>query len=146
MKNELLILATLMIILLQLTIVTAEKIETNNTTIKVTINNQQTTAQMIKNPTSDEFLQLLPLELELNDLFNREKYAELPTTLNSNSERTKTYEIGYIAYYPPTNSIAIYYDNDNQEIEEGIIPIAIINNTEMFKQNNTHVKIELITP
>lgn len=121
--------------------------ETNNTTIKLTIYNHETTAHMIQNPTSNEFLQLLPLELELNDLFGREKYAQLPKTITDQTEKVNTYEIGYIAYYQPTNSLAIYYEQDNQEIKEGIIPIATIDNKniDMFKQNNTKVKIELNT-
>ena len=134
----------LITLLLTLTTITATP-QTNNTTIKLTINNQTTTAHMIQNPTSDEFLQLLPLELELNDLFAREKYAQLPKTITDQSEKVNSYEIGYIAYYQPTNSIAVYYEQDNQEIKEGIIPIAIIDNdnVDMFKQNNTKVKIEL---
>ena len=143
MKKEIIIFITLMLMVVSST--SAADVETNNTTIKLTINNEETTAQMINNPTSDEFLQLLPLELELTDLLNREKYAQLPTTITDNTEKINTYEIGYIAYYQPTNSIAIYYDNDNEEIKEGIIPIAIIkNNTDIFKQNNTSVKIQLV--
>lgn len=136
---------TLILILLLLTLTTtaAANIETNNTTIKLRINNQETTAHMINNPTSDEFLQLLPLELDLKDLFGREKYAELPSTLTANTPHTNTYEVGYIAYYKPTNSIAIYYEDDHQEIPEGIIPLAIIdNNIDLFKENNTHLTIE----
>ncbi|MBE6493735.1 MAG: hypothetical protein E7Z84_03890 [Methanosphaera stadtmanae] len=144
MKTISITLITLIILLLTLTTTTAANIETNNTTIKLTINSQEATAHMINNPTSDEFLQLLPLELDLKDLFGREKYAQLPKELTSNTPRISTYDVGYIAYYEPTNSIAIYYDDDNEEISEGIIPIAIIdNNTDIFKENNTHVKIEI---
>lgn len=132
-------------ILLSLTTVTSANTETNNTTIILTVNNQETTAHMINNPTSDEFLKLLPLDLELNDLLQREKYAQLPQTISDQTEKTKTYEVGYIAYYPPTNSIAIYYDNGHEEIKEGIIPIAIIdNNIDIFKENHEKVRIELI--
>ena len=132
-------------ILLSLTTVTSANTETKNTTIILTVNNQETTAHTINNPTSDEFLKLLPLDLELNDLLQREKYAQLPQTISDQTEKTKTYEVGYIAYYPPTNSIAIYYDNDHEEIKEGIIPIAIIdNNIDIFKENHEKVRIELI--
>jgi len=142
MNNKFLI---LLLMLVTLSTVTSANIETNNTTIKLTVNNQETTAHMIKNPTSDEFLQLLPLELKLNDLFNREKYAELPQTITDETDKVNIYEIGYIAYYQPTNSIAIYYDNDNEEIREGIIPIAIIdNNTNIFKKDNIKVKIDVM--
>lgn len=143
--NKNIIIVILLATLLTLTTVTSANLETNNTTIKLTVNGHETTAKMIKNPTSDEFLELLPLELELNDLFSREKYAQLPKELTDQTEKINNYEIRYIAYYKPTNSIAIYYDNDNEEIREGIIPIAIIdNNTDIFKENNTQVKIELM--
>lgn len=49
-----------------------------------------------------------------------------------------------LAYYAPTNSIAIYYENDNEKIKEGIIPLAIIEDVEAFKENNTNLTIELI--
>jgi len=99
---------------------------------------------MIKNPTSDEFLSLLPLNVELKDLFGREKYAALPTKITDNSQKTDTYSVGMLAYYEPTNSIAIYYENDNEKIKEGIIPLAIIEDVEAFKENNTNLTIELI--
>lgn len=143
--NKNIIIVILIATLLTLTTVTSANLETNDTTIKLTVNSHETTAKMINNPTSDEFLKLLPLELELNDLFSREKYAQLPTEITDKTDKINNYEIGYIAYYKPTNSIAIYYDNDNEEIREGIIPIAVIdNNTDIFKENNTQVKIELM--
>ncbi len=144
MKLERIMLITLIALLFTLSTTAAVSVETNNTTIKLTVDDKVASARMVNNPASDEFLQLLPLELDLKDLFGREKYAQLPKELTSNTSKTSTYEVGYIAYYQPTNSVAIYYADDHQEIPEGIIPLAVIeDNTDIFRENNTHVKIEL---
>lgn len=143
MKKKILLIISVVILFL-LNTVSAVDYETNDTQIKLIINNHETTAKMIKNPTSDEFLSLLPLNVELKDLFGREKYAALPTKITDNSQKTDTYSVGMLAYYEPTNSIAIYYENDNEKIKEGIIPLAIIEDVEAFKENNTNLTIELI--
>ncbi|HIJ15881.1 MAG TPA: hypothetical protein HA277_05730 [Methanosphaera sp.] len=143
MKKKILLIISVVTLFL-LNTVSAVDYETNDTQIKLIINNHETTAKMIKNPTSDEFLSLLPLNVELKDLFGREKYAALPTKITDNSQKTDTYSVGMLAYYEPTNSIAIYYENDNEKIKEGIIPLAIIEDVEAFKENNTNLTIELI--
>ncbi len=142
--NKKILLIISIVTLLMLNALSAVNMETNDTRIKLIINNHETTAKMIKNPTSDEFLSLLPLNVELKDLFGREKYAMLPAEITDNSEKTDTYNVGMLAYYAPTNSIAIYYKNDNEKIKEGIIPLAIIEDVEAFKENNTNLTIELI--
>lgn len=143
MKKKILLIISVVTLFL-LNTVPAVDYETNDTQIKLIINNHETTAKMIKNPTSDEFLSLLPLNVELKDLFGREKYAALPTKITDNIQKTDTYSVGMLAYYAPTNSIAIYYENDNEKIKEGIIPLAIIEDVEAFKENNTNLTIELI--
>lgn len=138
------IIITLIFLTLFLNTLSAADYETNDTTIKFTINNKEAYAKMIHNPTSDEFLQLLPLNLKLNDLYSREKYATLPKKLTAQSSKTEDYEIGYVAYYEPTNSFVVYYADDNEAIPGGIIPLAIIEKgIDIFEQNNTNVSIEI---
>lgn len=103
--------------------------------IKITINNTELNATIIDNPTSKDFLSLLPLSLEYNDLYNREKYANLPRKLNENASLREDYDVGLVAYYPPTGDVVIYYNQDNEIIPTGIIELARIegDNLDVFK-------------
>ena len=85
------------------------------------------TARLIDNPTTRDFVSLLPLTLTMNDLFGREKFARLPRAISEEGERTKTYEVGDIIYWSPGPDVAIYYRHDEQEIPDpGIIAIGSI--------------------
>ncbi|MBV9148194.1 MAG: hypothetical protein JO065_19925 [Acidobacteria bacterium] len=56
------------------------------------------TATTANNETAQDFVSLLPLRLSMNDLFGREKYAKLPRAISEKGPRTKSYEVGDIAY------------------------------------------------
>ena len=50
--------------------------------LKITIGGTILTASLIKSNTTNDFMKLLPLDLDMNDLFNREKYGALPESLS----------------------------------------------------------------
>jgi hypothetical protein len=52
--------------------------------INLIVNEKTITAKMIDSPTARDFIALLPLTLTMNDLFKREKYAELPRPISGN--------------------------------------------------------------
>jgi len=88
------------------------------------------TATVAENETARDFVSLLPLSLSMKDLFGREKYATLPRPLSEAGPRTKTYEVGLIAYWSPSRDVAIYYLQDEESIPlPGIIPIAKIDSS-----------------
>ena len=79
-----------------------------------------------RQPTSRDFIALLPLTLTMDDLFRREKYGPLPRAL-SKGEPKHSYEIGDIGYWSPGPDVAIYYRNDGEQIPDpGIILIGKI--------------------
>ena len=95
--------------------------------INIKVGDKAVTATLIDNPTTRDFVSLLPLTLTMNDLFGREKFAHMPRAISAAGERTKTYEIGDIIYWSPGPDVAIYYRHDDQAIPDpGIITIGKI--------------------
>ena len=95
--------------------------------INLRIGSKLVTATVLDNETAKDFLSLLPLELSMNDLFRREKYADLPRALSENGPRVFRHHVGDIAYWSPSHDLAIYYHQDGERIPApGIIPIAAI--------------------
>ena len=103
--------------------------------ININIGGKILTASLADNATARDFASVLPLSMSLNDLFGREKYANLPKALSEKGPRTKSYEVGDIAYWSPSHDVAIYYRQDGESIPSpGIIPIAKIDaGAEAFK-------------
>ena len=118
----------------------------NNTrsSLKLTVNDKVIEAKLLDNPTSNDFVSLLPLSLDFYDLMGREKYAHLPRALNEDGPSVETYSVGMVAYYAPMSDIAIYYLQDYDTIPGGIIPIAIITNEDinLFETDVNKVFIE----
>ena len=101
--------------------------ESQNMKIDIKIAGKIVTATVADNETARDFISLLPLNLSMNDLFGREKFANLPKALSEKGPRTHSYEVGDIAYWSPNRDVAIYYRQDGDSIPSpGIIPIARI--------------------
>ncbi|MBW4421689.1 MAG: hypothetical protein KME13_21115 [Myxacorys californica WJT36-NPBG1] len=101
--------------------------QANRMKINIKVGDKAVTATLIDNPTTRDFVSLLPLTLTMNDLFGREKFAHLPRAISEEGKRTKTYEIGDIIYWSPGPDVAIYYRHDGEEIPDpGIITIGKI--------------------
>jgi hypothetical protein len=92
------------------------------TKIGMTINGKATQARWIENPTTADFLTLLPLTLRMNDLFKREKFGSLPRAISTSGKATRQYALGEIAYWAPGPDLAVFYRHDGEAIPEpGII-------------------------
>jgi hypothetical protein len=79
---------------------------------------------LIDGETTRDFISLLPLTLTMNDLFRKEKVAQLPRAISTEGERAHTYEVGEVAYWPPGPDGAVFYRHDGQKIPDpGIIVI-----------------------
>jgi hypothetical protein len=63
----------------------------------------------------------------MNDLFNKEKFGDLPRPISEDGQRTRTYEVGDIIYWSPSAHLAIYYRHHGETIPSpGIIVIGKI--------------------
>jgi len=63
-----------------------------------------------------DFASLLPLDLELKDLFAREKSGQLPRRLSEEGRRTYAYEVGDAVYWPSGPLVAVFYRQDNRAL------------------------------
>ena len=98
-----------------------------NVKIRIRVDEKVLTATLAENDTARDFVAALPLDLSMKDLFGREKFANLPKALSEKGPRTNHYEVGEIAYWSPSQDVAIYYRKDDESIPSpGIIPLAKI--------------------
>lgn len=95
--------------------------------IKVHIGDRTLTAKLLDNDTARDFASLLPLTLNMKDLFRREKFGHLPRAISEGGNRTSTYEVGQLIYWSPGPDLAVFYRHDGQRIPApGIIVIGKI--------------------
>ena len=83
-------------------------------------------ATLCDSGTTKDFASLLPLELELKDLFEREKSGQLPRMLLEEGHRTYTYEVGDIVYWPPGPHVAVFYRQDGRTVAAGMIRLGTV--------------------
>jgi hypothetical protein len=153
-KNNSMILAVLLISIFSIaTISEAQSMKkeglkkSDSMKIRLRVKDKIITATLIDSKTTRDFISLLPLTLTMNDLFRREKYANLPRAISTEGERAYTFEVGDIAYWSPGPDVAIYYRHDDQRIPEpGIIVIGRVDSgVETFNvTGSVKVTVELV--
>src|SRR5436190_21597521 len=78
----------------------ADETTTTNQTpamkIRLKVGNKVLTATLADNKTARDFVSLLPLTLNMNDLFGREKFGHLPRAISEEGKRTHTCAIGIV--------------------------------------------------
>ena len=95
--------------------------------IRVKIGDKDVTATLIDSETTRDFVSLLPLTLNMNDLFGREKFGRLPRAISEGGTRTRTYDVGDVIYWSPGPDVAMFYRHDGQSIPSpGIIVMGKI--------------------
>ncbi|HEX2268371.1 MAG TPA: cyclophilin-like fold protein [Pyrinomonadaceae bacterium] len=95
--------------------------------IRLKVEDKVMTATLSDSKTTRDFVSLLPLTLTMNDLFRREKFANLPRAISEEGKRTHTYEVGQVVYWSPGPDVAIFYRHDGEKIPNpGIIVIGKI--------------------
>ena len=79
-----------------------------NNQVKVLIDKKEYAINLEDNETAKEFVNMLPLELNLNELNGNEKYIYLDTTLPTNSSNPKRINVGDVMLYGD-NCLVIFY-------------------------------------
>lgn len=115
------------------------------TKLNIIINNIKFRTTLEDNITSKEFIKLLPLKIEMNQLHKKELYYYLKKNLPTNNIRKDKVEIGTL-YLLKDNCLVLSYDT--YSIKEEYTPIAQIDSPEDLKSiisnNESEVIIELI--
>ena len=100
-------------------------VQSRSMTLRLRLHDAVVTATLVDNKTSRELASLLPLTLTMNDLFRREKYGHLPKPLSREAKRSRSFEVGDIAYWSPSHDLAVFYRQDGEAIPTpGIIVVA----------------------
>jgi hypothetical protein len=93
--------------------------------VRLKVGDSTATATLLDNETARDFASLLPVTLDMHDLFGREKAGQLPRPLAEAGGNESSYEVGEIGYWPPEHDVAIYYADDGESIPSpGIIPLG----------------------
>jgi hypothetical protein len=96
--------------------------------IRLIIGDDVATATLEDDAAARDFAAMLPMTIDLHDLFGREKAGRLPRELSIDGARREfDYEVGEIAYWSPGNDIAIFYADDGQAIPQpGLVRLGTV--------------------
>lgn len=106
-----------------------------NTKIKLTFNNEEVIVNMDDNPTSNDFLELLPLILTFEDYAGTEKISYPPSELSKEGAPSGIEPAaGDFTYYAPWGNLAIFYEDFRHsngliklgEFESGIEKLLVL--------------------
>ncbi|HHQ8914726.1 TPA: cyclophilin-like fold protein [Bacillus cereus] len=91
----------------------------------MTFHNEEVIVKIEDNPTSRDFLSLLPLTLTLEDYAKTEKISYLPRKLSTESAPSGTdAAVGDFTYFSPWGNLAIFYKNFGHA--SGLIKLGMI--------------------
>lgn len=82
--------------------------------IKITVDDQELTATLDNNPTTQALIEKLPMTLPMLDLYDREMVYRFSDELPVDNVRTTGYEVGEIIYWPPGHSFVIMYAQNGE--------------------------------
>lgn len=103
--------------------------------IKLVFNNKEVIVKMYDNPTSKDFLSLLPMTLTFEDYAGIEKISNLQKILTKDDAPSGSKpSIGEFTYYSPCGNLAIFYRDFDfangliklGKIESGIEKLAVM--------------------
>ena len=107
--------------------------------MNITINNKEYNIQLENNETVNKFIELLPLEIDMNELNGNEKYVYLNTKLPTNPSNQKRINSGDIMLYG-NNCLVIFYKSFNTSYS--YTKIGHINNLDNLGSNDIKVIIK----
>ena len=117
----------------------------DTTEIKLTFGNEIVFAAMDNSETTQAFLELLPLTLSMNRYGDREYYAPI-SELPENGEDIPDFENGDITYFMSGKSLAIFFGNEGNSSQGGLICMGkIASDLSVFEtmEDNVSVTVEI---
>ena len=81
--------------------------------IKITVNNKEFIASIQNSQTSEEFLNMLPLNIKMNELNGNEKYYYFDNTISINQIKPNKIECGDIMLYGNNCLVLFYKSHDS---------------------------------
>lgn len=106
--------------------------------------NQPIFATLQASPATQDFINQLPLSLELKDYASSEKIADLPQKLSTlNAPRGYAGQSGDITYYAPWGNLAVFYKDSTVGSANGLILLGKLDSLpkEIIQMNTLKVSI-----
>lgn len=96
--------------------------------IRLTVGDRSAVATLADNPTARDFAALLPITLDMTDLFGLEKPGTLPRALDESGTPVFTYHVGQIGYWVPGRALAVVYavEGAGRIPSPGLIPLGTV--------------------
>ena len=114
------------------------------TKIKIIAGGREVSATLNDSATSKDFLERLPLEFSMNDLFGREKYYNFSEPLEDGNVKEFTFDVGDVFYWPPQKSFVIIYRQDGDTIPGGMYPLGRIDDSvDTFDNNEQSMNVKI---
>lgn len=115
-----------------------------STLIAITIDEQEFSAKLYDNETTQAFIKKLPLNINMNDVNSNEKFYGFPDTLPTNSERPGEIHTGDIMLYGD-NGLVLFYESLSSNYS--YTRIGYVEEAERFAQavgdSGVHVSFDL---
>lgn len=117
--------------------------QTNTTKIKMLFGETEITAVLDNSGTSKAFMDLLPLTLDMRRYADREYYASIEP-LPEDGEVIPDYKNGDVTYYVPGKSLAIFFGNEENFTQGGLIRMGrITSELSLFAEMNDSVTVTI---
>ena len=118
------------------------------TRVRFTVGDAEIIVRIADNPTSRDFVSMLPLTLEFEDFADMEKIGYLPRELTTEGSTGGAPANGDLIYFVPWGNLGFFYDAERRDesYDDQVIPIGTIEaGDELLDELETGpVRVELI--
>lgn len=109
----------------------SEETSTMNNNIKMIIHGQEYRVTLENNETAQEFLEMLPVTINMSELNGNEKYFYFDKTFTSNPKKVNYIHAGDIMFYG-NNCLVLFYESFNTIYS--YTKIGELDNTDLLKE------------
>ncbi|MCA9879922.1 MAG: hypothetical protein KC442_19140 [Thermomicrobiales bacterium] len=96
--------------------------------VRFTAGDSEIVVHLADNPTSHDFVSLLPLTLEFKDFSSMEKISYLPRALTIDGSAGSAPSNGDLIYFVPWGNLGFFYDADRRDAsyDDRVIPVGVV--------------------
>jgi hypothetical protein len=102
--------------------------DTSQTRVRFTVGGAEIRVRITDNPTSGDFVSMLPLTLDFSDFNAMEKISYLPRKLITEGSTGRAPANGDLIYFVPWGNIGFFYDSERRDasFDDRVIPIGTV--------------------
>lgn len=117
--------------------------EAEETTIRITIGDQELTGVLYDNVEARQFISMLPQTISMVGFGGREFYGRIDSSIETEGEGQYSFENGQITYCPANNTAAIFYaQTDRPNLTMEVFPMGIVtSDLSIFDQLSGNIEI-----